>query len=174
LRACVSVKRHIALATLVIRNVEKSVHVRLKERAASHAQGLHMLFEPLVVGERVLGLTGGHCRDKGVESSKRRQIKGVLHRLAERREAFPKKGADAQRQQPEDELTLLLAGKVEGGKCLDGYLIVTESNETDLSRIEDDPIEFCRSFRVLSVAYDLWAATQSDQRSSQKKRTLAE
>jgi hypothetical protein len=46
LRACVSVKRHIAMATLVIRNVEKSVHVRLKERAASHAQGCICCLNP--------------------------------------------------------------------------------------------------------------------------------
>jgi phage terminase large subunit-like protein len=34
------------------------------------------------------------------------------------------------------------------------------ADEIDFSRIEDDLIEFCRRFRVLSVAYDPWAATQ--------------
>ena len=50
------------------------------------------------------------------------------------------------------------------GWAADGYLVITEGNETDFSRIEDDLLEFCRRFRVLSVAYDPWAATQFAQR----------
>jgi len=50
------------------------------------------------------------------------------------------------------------------GWAADGYLTVTEGNETDFQRIEDDLLEFCRRFRVLSVAYDPWAATQFAQR----------
>ena len=46
----------------------------------------------------------------------------------------------------------------------EGFLTVTEGNETDFSRIEDDLLEYCRRFRVLSVAYDPWAATQFAQR----------
>jgi phage terminase large subunit-like protein len=50
------------------------------------------------------------------------------------------------------------------GWAADGYLTVTEGNETDFSRIEDDLLEFMRRFRILSVAYDPWAATQFAQR----------
>ena len=50
------------------------------------------------------------------------------------------------------------------GWAADGFLTVTEGNETDFSRIEDDLLEFCRRFRVTSVGYDPWAATQFAQR----------
>jgi phage terminase large subunit-like protein len=45
-----------------------------------------------------------------------------------------------------------------------GFLTVTEGNETDFARIEEDVLALCRRFRVLSVAYDPWAATQFAQR----------
>jgi phage terminase large subunit-like protein len=50
------------------------------------------------------------------------------------------------------------------GWAADGYLTITEGNETDFARIEDDLQDLCRRFRVLSVAYDPWAATQFAQR----------
>jgi phage terminase large subunit-like protein len=50
------------------------------------------------------------------------------------------------------------------GWAADGHLVITDGNETDFSRIEDDVLEFCRRFRVLSVAFDPWAATQFAQR----------
>ena len=43
-------------------------------------------------------------------------------------------------------------------------MTVTVGNETDFARIEEDLLEFCRRFRVLSVAFDPWAATQFAQR----------
>lgn len=43
-------------------------------------------------------------------------------------------------------------------------LIVTPGNETDFSTIESDAIDWCRRFRVRSMAYDPWAATQFAQR----------
>lgn len=45
-----------------------------------------------------------------------------------------------------------------------GHLTITDGNETDFQRIEDDLLAFCARFRVLSVAYDPWAATQFAQR----------
>lgn len=50
------------------------------------------------------------------------------------------------------------------GWAKDNYLTVTDGNETDFSRIEDDLLAFCGRFRVQSVAYDPWAATQFAQR----------
>jgi phage terminase large subunit-like protein len=50
------------------------------------------------------------------------------------------------------------------GWAAEGHLVITDGNETDFSRIEDDVLEFCRRFRVLSVAFDPWAATQFAQR----------
>ena len=50
------------------------------------------------------------------------------------------------------------------GWAADGFLTVTDGNETDFQRIEDDLIDLCARFRVLSVGYDPWAATQFAQR----------
>ena len=50
------------------------------------------------------------------------------------------------------------------GWAADGFLTITEGDETDFSRIEDDLLEFCRRFRVVSVGFDPWAATQFAQR----------
>lgn len=50
------------------------------------------------------------------------------------------------------------------GWAAEGHLVITEGNETDFTRIEEDVQEFCRRFRVLSVAFDPWAATQFAQR----------
>jgi phage terminase large subunit-like protein len=43
-------------------------------------------------------------------------------------------------------------------------LTVTPGNETDFAQIEDDIRDFCRRFRVQSVAYDPWGSTQLAQR----------
>jgi phage terminase large subunit-like protein len=50
------------------------------------------------------------------------------------------------------------------GWAAEGYLTVTMGNETDFSTIEDWLLECCQRFRVISVAYDPWAATQFAQR----------
>ena len=50
------------------------------------------------------------------------------------------------------------------GWAAEGCLHVTQGNETDFSAIEDWLLDCCRRFRVLSVAYDPWAATQFAQR----------
>ena len=50
------------------------------------------------------------------------------------------------------------------GWAAENWLTVTDGNETDFSRIEDDVLELCRRFKVLSMAYDPWAATQFAQR----------
>ncbi len=50
------------------------------------------------------------------------------------------------------------------GWAQSGDLVVTPGNETDFSRIEAEIQELCRRFRVLSVAYDPWGATQLAQR----------
>lgn len=50
------------------------------------------------------------------------------------------------------------------GWAADGFLTLTEGNETDFSRIEEDLLDLCRRFRVISVGYDPWAATQFAQR----------
>jgi phage terminase large subunit-like protein len=50
------------------------------------------------------------------------------------------------------------------GWAADGYLTITAGNETDFGAIEADILDMCRRFRVLSVAYDPWAATQLAQR----------
>ena len=50
------------------------------------------------------------------------------------------------------------------GWANDGRLRLTPGNETDFSVIEDWLLGWCRRFRVLSVAYDPWAATQFAQR----------
>nr|WP_254452320.1 terminase TerL endonuclease subunit [Roseicella sp. DB1501] len=43
-------------------------------------------------------------------------------------------------------------------------LIVTDGNTTDFGTIEADILDLCRRFKVLSVAYDPWNATQLAQR----------
>jgi phage terminase large subunit-like protein len=43
-------------------------------------------------------------------------------------------------------------------------LILTPGNETDYSAIEADVIEWCRRFKVRSMAYDPWGSTQLAQR----------
>ena len=50
------------------------------------------------------------------------------------------------------------------GWAAEGFLHVTPGNETDFAVIEDWLLDCCRRFRVLSVAYDPWAATQFAQR----------
>jgi phage terminase large subunit-like protein len=50
------------------------------------------------------------------------------------------------------------------GWAADGYLTVTPGNETDFEAIEDDLLGFCKRFRVSSVGYDPWAASQFSQR----------
>lgn len=46
----------------------------------------------------------------------------------------------------------------------EGDLVVTSGEETDYQAIEDDIIEFCRRFEVVSIAYDPWASTYLAQR----------
>lgn len=43
-------------------------------------------------------------------------------------------------------------------------LVITEGNETDFGTIETDVLEHCKRFRVRSLAYDPWNATQLAQR----------
>lgn len=50
------------------------------------------------------------------------------------------------------------------GWAAEGYLTVTMGNETDFTTIEDFLLDCCKRFKVLSVAYDPWAATQFAQR----------
>lgn len=50
------------------------------------------------------------------------------------------------------------------GWAADEYLTVTEGNETDYQRIEEALVDLVQRFRVLSVAYDPWSATQFAQR----------
>jgi len=45
-----------------------------------------------------------------------------------------------------------------------GHMIATPGNEIDFAKIEDDLLRDCEQFRVRSVAYDPWAATQLAQR----------
>ncbi len=52
------------------------------------------------------------------------------------------------------------------GWAANGYLTITPGNETDFGVIEADILDLCKRFRVLSVAYDPWAATQLAQRLS--------
>jgi phage terminase large subunit-like protein len=49
-------------------------------------------------------------------------------------------------------------------RTADGYLTVTEGNETDFARIEEWLLDCCARFKILSVTYDPWAATQFAQR----------
>ncbi|MGH7210045.1 MAG: terminase large subunit, partial [Acetobacteraceae bacterium] len=50
------------------------------------------------------------------------------------------------------------------GWAADGYLVVTPGNETDFATIEDDILDVCRRFKVTSIGYDPWGATQLAQR----------
>ena len=50
------------------------------------------------------------------------------------------------------------------GWAADGWLTITDGNETDFSVIEDAVLDLVRRFDVQSVAYDPWAATQFAQR----------
>jgi phage terminase large subunit-like protein len=50
------------------------------------------------------------------------------------------------------------------GWAAENWLTVTSGNETDFSVIEADVLDYCRRFRVLSVGYDPWSATQFAQR----------
>jgi phage terminase large subunit-like protein len=45
-----------------------------------------------------------------------------------------------------------------------GRLVVTPGNETDFGLIEDDILDLCRRFRVVSIGYDPWQSTQLAQR----------
>src|SRR5439155_18576708 len=45
-----------------------------------------------------------------------------------------------------------------------GELFITPGNETDFGTIEDDVLDFCRRFNVLSLGYDPWGSTQLAQR----------
>ena len=50
------------------------------------------------------------------------------------------------------------------GWSAEDYLRITPGNETDFSAIEDWLLDCCKRFRVLSVGYDPWCATQIAQR----------
>jgi phage terminase large subunit-like protein len=50
------------------------------------------------------------------------------------------------------------------GWAADGYLTITQGNETDFAVIEDDMLALAAKVKVLSAAYDPWAATQFAQR----------
>src|SRR6185437_1659243 len=45
------------------------------------------------------------------------------------------------------------------GWAAEGYLTITPGNETDFGTIESDILDLCKRFKVLSVAYDPWAAS---------------
>ena len=53
-------------------------------------------------------------------------------------------------------------------------LVVTAGNETDYSTIEDDILDWCKRFRVVSMAYDPWASTQLAQRLQSRKVPMIE
>lgn len=50
------------------------------------------------------------------------------------------------------------------GWAANNELTITPGNETDFGMIEDDIADYCRRFRVLSLAYDPWGSTQLAQR----------
>jgi phage terminase large subunit-like protein len=50
------------------------------------------------------------------------------------------------------------------GWAASNELVITPGNETDFGMIEDDILDLCGRFRVLSLAYDPWNATQLAQR----------
>jgi phage terminase large subunit-like protein len=45
-----------------------------------------------------------------------------------------------------------------------GHLIITQGNETDFSKIEDDILNLCKRFRVRSVGFDAWNGVMLAQR----------
>ncbi|WP_431266894.1 terminase TerL endonuclease subunit [Dankookia sp. P2] len=47
------------------------------------------------------------------------------------------------------------------GWAAGGHLVVTPGNETDFGVIEDDILDLCRRFRVVSIGYDPWQSTSS-------------
>ncbi|MBL6459393.1 terminase large subunit [Belnapia sp. T6] len=50
------------------------------------------------------------------------------------------------------------------GWAAEDYLTITPGNETDFNQIENDILELCRRFRVVSVGFDPWQSTQMAQR----------
>ncbi len=50
------------------------------------------------------------------------------------------------------------------GWAAGGHLVVTPGNETDFDLIEDDILELCCRFRVVSIGYDPWHSTRLAQR----------
>jgi phage terminase large subunit-like protein len=50
------------------------------------------------------------------------------------------------------------------GWAAGGHLVVTPGNETDFQQIEDEILDLCRRFRVVSIGYDPWQSTQLAQR----------
>ncbi|TDH59007.1 terminase large subunit [Dankookia rubra] len=50
------------------------------------------------------------------------------------------------------------------GWAAGGHLVVTPGNETDFGRIEDNILDLCRRFRVVSIGYDPCQSTQLAQR----------
>jgi phage terminase large subunit-like protein len=55
-----------------------------------------------------------------------------------------------------------------------GMIEETRGNETDFGVIEEAILDMCRRYRVLSVAYDPWAATQLAQRLTQQGVPMVE
>src|SRR3954468_13549497 len=60
------------------------------------------------------------------------------------------------------------------GWAADNQLVITPGNETDFSMIEADVLDFCRRFRVESLAYDPWGATQFAQRLAAERIPVVE
>jgi phage terminase large subunit-like protein len=60
------------------------------------------------------------------------------------------------------------------GWAAEGDLIITPGDETDFSYIEEEILRLCRDYRVESVAYDPWAATQLAQRLSEQRAPMVE
>lgn len=55
------------------------------------------------------------------------------------------------------------------GWANDGELVVTPGDETDYATIEADILDFCKRFRVESLAYDPWGSTQMAQRMTEQR-----
>jgi phage terminase large subunit-like protein len=60
------------------------------------------------------------------------------------------------------------------GWANEGQLIVTPGDETDFQTIENDVLDLCRRFRVGSLAYDPWGATQFAQRLAAERVPVVE